>query len=159
LPTSGALIASPGAFQLPDPGPWQGWLCKAVKVTPAAWFVVDELSLYRRVGSPETMATQIRHLLAVAAMPRVTMQVLPAIAHPCNASELIIADTAAYCEHMAGGYAYTDAAVISSLSVRFDALRAECYRASESMAMMERMCGSWETGASLRIQTRTADPA
>lgn len=126
---------------------------------PAAWFIVDALSLFRRVGSPEIMAAQLRRLLTVAAMPRVTMQVLPAIAHPCNASELIIADSAAYCEHMAGGYVYTDAAVISSLSARFDALRAECYRASESMAMMERMCGSWESGASLHIQTRTADPA
>jgi transcriptional regulator with XRE-family HTH domain len=126
---------------------------------PAAWFVVDELSLYRHVGSPKIMAAQMRRLQEVASMPRVTLQVLPAIAHPCNASEVIIADSAAYCEHMAGGYAYTDPAVVSSLSVRFDALRAECYRASESMTLIERMYGSWETGASLHIQTRTADPA
>jgi hypothetical protein len=126
---------------------------------PSAWFVVDELSLYRLVGSPEAMVGQMRHMLVVAARPNVTLQVLPPVAHPANASDLIIADGAAYCEHMAGGYVYTDNTIVSSLSARFDALRAECYRASESMAMMERMCESWETGASPRIQTRTAGRA
>ena len=122
---------------------------------PSVHFVTDELSLYRCVGSPEIMAAQMRHLAEVAALPNVTLQVLPPIAHPANASDLIIADSAAYCEHMAGGYVYTDPAVVSSLSARFNALRAECYRASESRTMMERMCESWETSASPRIQTRT----
>ena len=90
------------------------------------------------------MAAQLRHLLEVAAMATVTIQVLPAIAHSVNASDLIIADSAVYCEHAASGYVYTDAAVVSSLSARFDALRAECYRASESRAIMERMCKSYE---------------
>jgi hypothetical protein len=121
---------------------------------PAARLLVDELALYRRVGSPAVMAAQARHLLALAAMATVTVQVMPAVAHPVNASGLIIADGAAYCEHAAAGYVYTDAAVVSSLAARFDALRAECYRASESQAMMERMCESWESGASPLIQTR-----
>ena len=34
-----------------------------------AWFIVDELALLRRVGSPEIMATQLAHLAEVAAMP------------------------------------------------------------------------------------------
>ena len=51
---------------------------------PAAWFIIDELSLHRLVGSPEVMATQMRRLLSVAAMPRVTAQVLPAVAHPAG---------------------------------------------------------------------------
>jgi transcriptional regulator with XRE-family HTH domain len=126
---------------------------------PSVWFIVDELSLYRRVGSGAVMAAQTRHLLTVAALPYVTLQVLPPVAHPANASELIIADDAAYCEHMAGGYVYTDHAVTSSLSGRFDALRAECYRASESMTMIERMCESWENGVSPLTATRTADLA
>jgi hypothetical protein len=49
---------------------------------PAACFLVDELSLYRRVGSAEVMAAQLRRLLQVAAMTRVIVQVLPAIGHP-----------------------------------------------------------------------------
>ena len=44
---------------------------------PSAWFLIDELSLYRQVGSAPDMAAQLRHLLDVAAMPKVTVQVLP----------------------------------------------------------------------------------
>jgi transcriptional regulator with XRE-family HTH domain len=113
---------------------------------PAARFLVDELSLHRVVGSREIMAGQLRHLLDVAAMATVTVQVMPAIAHSVNAGELIIADstTAAYCEHAAAGYVYTDGVVVSSLAARFDALRAECHRASQSQAIIERMCESYE---------------
>ena len=46
---------------------------------PDAWFLVDEMSLYRRVGTAGAMAAQMRHLSAVAAMPNVTVQVLPAL--------------------------------------------------------------------------------
>ena len=49
---------------------------------PAAWFIIDELSLYRQVGSTTDMAAQLRHLLEVAAMPHATLQVLPAVATP-----------------------------------------------------------------------------
>ena len=34
---------------------------------PAVWFIVDQLSLYRLVGTPEVMADQMRHLAAIAA--------------------------------------------------------------------------------------------
>jgi hypothetical protein len=120
---------------------------------PTVRCVVDEVALYRLVGTPQVMAEQMRHLAAVAAMPRVTLQVVPVVAHLAHASELIIADGAAYCEHMAGGYTYTDPTVVSALSARFDGLRTECYRGSESLALIERMYGSWESGASPRIQT------
>lgn len=50
-------------------------------IPPAAWFVVDEMALYRLVGSPAIMVAQMRQLIAVAAMPDATVQVLPAIAH------------------------------------------------------------------------------
>jgi Domain of unknown function (DUF5753) len=68
---------------------------------PSAWFVVDEMSLYRRAGSPAAMAEQLRHLAEVAKMP--------ATEHSASASELIIADNAAYVEHLAGGLVYTGA--------------------------------------------------
>ena len=38
------------------------------------------------------MTAQMRHMLAVAALPDVTLQVLPAVAHPATGSEIIIAD-------------------------------------------------------------------
>jgi len=65
---------------------------------PDVWFIVDQMALYRLVGSAETMSGQMRHLLSVAARTNVTLQVLPAVAHPANASEFIVTDSAAYTE-------------------------------------------------------------
>jgi transcriptional regulator with XRE-family HTH domain len=110
---------------------------------PAVWFVVDELSLYRRVGSPEIMAEQMRQLARIARLPNVTVQVFPAVEHPANASELIIADNAAYIEHLAGGLVYTDDQMITSLTRLFTTIHAEANKASDSLAAIERMGHIW----------------
>ena len=99
--------------------------------TPDAVILVDELALSRAVGGPAVMAAQLDHLLEVAVLPAVTLQVAPAVALPTHYG-LMLADGAGYCEHGAGGYVYTDPVVVGSLTARFEALRAECYRASES---------------------------
>jgi len=126
---------------------------------PSAWFVVDELALYRLVGSTEIMAAQMRQLLVVAGLPRMTLTVMPAVTHPANASELIIADNAAYTEHMAGGFTYTDEETVSALTARFDSLRGECYRVSESAALIERLGEVWTDGVSPLTRTATAGHA
>lgn len=126
---------------------------------PAAWFIIDELSLYRQVGSTQDMAAQLRHLLEVAATPKVTMQVLPAVAHPVNASGFLMADDAVWIEHAASGFVYTEKETVSALQLRFDSLRAESYRASESLALIERLEGIWKAGASPLTQTATAGTA
>jgi hypothetical protein len=123
---------------------------------PTAWFIVDELSLYREVGSAESMAAQLRHLRDVAATPKVTVQVLPAIAHPVNASGFLMADDAVWIEHAAGGFVYTEEELVSGIALRFDSLRAESYRASESLALIERLEGIWKAGASPLTRTATA---
>lgn len=125
---------------------------------PVTFFVVDEMALYRLVGSPGIMAVQMRQLAAVAAMPDVTLQVLPPIAHPATASGFVIADDCAWCEHVAGGLVYTDQTVKPLLRL-FDTLRAECYRASESAALLERVCGLWASGASPLTAGPTAETA
>lgn len=127
---------------------------------PTAWFVVDLLSLYRLVGSPDLMAGQMDHLLTVADMPRVTLTVMPAVTHPANASEFIIADdSAAYVEHMIGGGTYSDETAVSGLSARFDFLRGECYRVSDSAALIREMRDIWRTGANPLTQAATEDHA
>jgi hypothetical protein len=113
--------------------------------------VVDEFALYRLVGSAEIMTVQMRQLSAVAAMPNVTFQVLPAIAHPATASGFVLADDSAHAEHVTSGYVITDETV-SAMARMFDSLRAESYRASESLALIERVCSPWATGASPLIQ-------
>jgi transcriptional regulator with XRE-family HTH domain len=126
---------------------------------PSAWFVIDELSLYREVGNAEVMAAQLRHLLEVAAMPKITIQVLPAIAHPVNASGFLMADDAVWIEHAAGGFVYTEEEVVSGIALRFDSLRGECYRVSESLALIERLEDIWKAGASPLTRTATAGTA
>lgn len=123
-----------------------------------AWFLVDEMALYRLVGSAEIMAAQMRHLSAVAAMPGVTLQVLPALAHAANASGFIVADDSAYAEHVAGGFVYIGETV-SKLARIFDSLRGECYRVSESAALIERMSGTWATGGNPLGRMPTAERA
>jgi hypothetical protein len=127
---------------------------------PTVWFVVDELALYRCVGSAQVMAAQMGRLSGAAAMPCVTLQVLPAVAHCANASEFIITgDAATYAEHVTGGYVFTDEQTVSGLAVRFDTLRGECYKVSESAALLERMCELWSAGVSPLTLTATAGPA
>jgi transcriptional regulator with XRE-family HTH domain len=126
---------------------------------PSAWFVVDELSLYREVGNAEIMEAQLRHLLEVADMPTITIQVLPAVAHPVNASGFLMADDAVWIEHAAGGFVYTEKEVVSGIALRFDSLRGECYRVSESLALIERLEGIWKAGASPLTRTATAGTA
>jgi transcriptional regulator with XRE-family HTH domain len=125
---------------------------------PASWFIIDELSLYRMVGSAEVMAAQLGRLRNVAAIPGVTVQVLPAVAHPATAGELIVTDNAGYVESLVGGAVLTGETV-SSLMALFDSLRGECYRVSESVALIERLAEAWESGASPLTAARTVVPA
>lgn len=122
------------------------------------WFIIDEPSLHRLVGSPAIMSVQLRHLLEFAAMPRVTMQVLPPVAHPAGASGFVVADTACYVEHLLAGYVYVEDEKLSVVAETFDVLRAECHRASESMQIIEEMRQKWNGGSPL-IQTPTGGTA
>jgi predicted transcriptional regulator len=105
------------------------------------------------------MAAQLRRILQVAASPKITVQVLPAVAHPVNASGFLLADDAAWVEHAAAGFVYTEREIISALALRFDTLRGECYRVSESAALLERLEGIWKAGASPLTPTATAGTA
>jgi transcriptional regulator with XRE-family HTH domain len=125
---------------------------------PTTWFVVDELSLYRRVGSAEIMAEQLGHLADVAALPNVTVQVLPAVEHPANASELIVTDSAAYVEHLSGGLVYTEGETVTTLERLFTSIHSESDKASESLAIIERVGDAW-TGGSPVFQVRKAEAA
>jgi transcriptional regulator with XRE-family HTH domain len=122
------------------------------------WAVVDEVALYRFVGSTAVMAEQMHHLADVASLPNVKMQVLPAVAHPANAGELIIADdSAAFTEHHVGGFVYTDEQTVSVLTGIMATILSECHRASDSLAMIKRMEAIWTRG--VRAATApTAEP-
>jgi hypothetical protein len=44
---------------------------------PRLWVVVDEAALRRPIGGPDVLRAQLEHLLTVAKLPNVTMQVIP----------------------------------------------------------------------------------
>ncbi|GAA4517829.1 helix-turn-helix transcriptional regulator [Nonomuraea ferruginea] len=44
---------------------------------PRLWAVIDEATLKRIIGGRKVMAEQLRHLLEVAALPNITLQVMP----------------------------------------------------------------------------------
>ena len=113
---------------------------------PRLTVLVDELSLFRLVGSTAVMTAQMQRLTEVAVMPNVTIQVVPAIAHAGVASAYLLADDAVWCEHLAAGGVYTAPDILSNVAARHDSLRAECYRASESLELFRELAGIWTTG-------------
>src|SRR5580658_4415875 len=124
---------------------------------PAAWFLVDEAALRRCIGSPEVMAAQLAHLAGIARLPNVTIQMVPNAAHAGLLGGFAIAGQAAYVETAAAGQVFEDADIIAGLITRFDMLRNEAFRRSESLALIERMCEEWKaTGAKAVTQDLTA---
>lgn len=110
-----------------------------------ATVLVDEVALIRDLGGPQVMAEQMRHLLRVAAMPAVTLMVVPIRGHQAMASGCLITDTAVWSESMVTGGVYVDDRTIRDISMRHASLAAEAYRASESAEMIREAATSWQT--------------
>ena len=104
---------------------------------------MDEAALRRCVGSADVMAAQLAHLAGLARLPNVTIQVVPSIAHAGVLGGFAVAERAAYVETAVAGQVFEDADIIAGLLTRFDTLRNEAFRGSESLALIERMCEEW----------------
>ena len=127
---------------------------------PAAWFLVDEAALRRCIGSQEVMAAQLARLAGLARLPNVTVQVVPNIAHAGLLGGFAVAERAAYVETAVAGQVFEDADIIAGLLIRFDTLRNEAFRGSESLTVIERMCEEWKAaGARAATQVTTAGSA
>jgi transcriptional regulator with XRE-family HTH domain len=127
---------------------------------PAVWFLLDEGALRRCVGSPGVMAAQMAQLAAIARLPNVTIQVVPAIAHAGLVGGFALTESAAYVETAVAGQVFDDTEIHASLLTRFDTLRNEALRASESLGLIERMGEEWKaTGARAATQPTTEGPA
>ena len=127
---------------------------------PSVWFLVDEAALRRCVKSPEVMAAQLARLRGVAGFPNVTVQVVPNAEHAGLLGGFAIAERAAYVETAVAGQVFEDREIIDDLLIRFDTLRNEALRKSESLKLIERMCEEWTaTGARAATQATTAGSA
>jgi transcriptional regulator with XRE-family HTH domain len=127
---------------------------------PAVWFLVDEAALRRNVGPPELMAAQLAYLAGVARLPSVAIQVVPNIAHAGLLGGFALTERAAYVETAVAGQVFEDPEIIAGLLTRFDTLRNEALRASESLVFLEMTCEEWKaTGARAATQATTVGNA
>ena len=104
---------------------------------PEAWFLVSITSL--RNMPADVAGGQLRHLLEVASLPRVTIQVVPECWHAGLPAGFIVADSAAYTESLIAGQVYGDDETVSAFGARFDSIRAEAMRASETLTLIREM--------------------
>jgi hypothetical protein len=87
----------------------------------------------------------------MAAWPNATLQAMPEVAHASLASAYLIADDAVWAESVVVGGVHVTAEILTAVETRFDSLRGECMKVSESLMLVERLEKSW-TG--VRAPTR-----
>ncbi|WP_216211576.1 helix-turn-helix domain-containing protein [Amycolatopsis aidingensis] len=110
--------------------------------------IVDEGALRRPVGGLEVMRAQLSHLAETAALPNVSLQVLPTAAgvHLGMASAFIvlgfpeqdIADIA-YIAHVAGSLQLEKAEQVRDCKLTFDRLRDKALGPAESVQLIRRL--------------------
>jgi transcriptional regulator with XRE-family HTH domain len=107
---------------------------------PHAHFLIDITSLRRMPANIKH--GELRHLLKVAALPHVVIQVVPECWHTGMSGGFILTDTAAYAESTVTGQVYgTGDETVETLAKRFDSIRTEAMRSSESLALIREMIG------------------
>jgi hypothetical protein len=144
----------------------QAILTREAPAPPMVLFLIDEAALRRRTGSALIMADQLDRLLAVAALPNVTIQVVPNVMHAETTGGFALAEApkgpGAYIETALAGQVFEDIKIALELSARFDALRTEALRGTESLCLIEEVAREWRqqaTGASPATQAPTAASA
>ncbi|HWG27746.1 helix-turn-helix transcriptional regulator [Actinospica sp.] len=115
---------------------------------PTLWVLLDENVLRREMGNAKIMSEQLRHLAAVGARPKVTVQLLPGRgAHVGLQGAMNMAETPEVCvvnlDDFTDGRTTDSPITVAQASERFDTLRSEAYRASESLAMIESAAETW----------------
>jgi transcriptional regulator with XRE-family HTH domain len=141
-------------------------LTREAPPAPMVWFLIDEAALRRRTGSPMIMADQLERLLTLAKLSNVTIQVVPNVVHAECTGGFALAEAvngaAAYIETALTGQVFEDAKVVLELSARFDALRTEALRGTESLCLIEEGAREWRqqaTGEPPATRVRTVASA
>ena len=112
------------------------------------WCVIDENVLRRMIGGPEVMRAQCARLVEAAALPNVTIQVLPYSvgAHPGAAGTFALLEfperymsEVGYIEALNGALYIEDPAHVHAYSLVFNRLVAEALGIGESVAILRRL--------------------
>lgn len=110
--------------------------------------IIDEAALHREVGGSELMRSQVRHLIEVAELPTVTLQVLPfgVGAHSAMDGAFTVLDfpdpkeqPLLYQAYVSGALQIEDREEVREAKLAFDALRSEALSPADSVALIERM--------------------
>jgi len=110
--------------------------------------IVDEAALRREVGGPEVMRAQLDHLIIMAALPTVTLQVLqmkgsPPIAMNGALTLLDFPDPddpeLLYHEYPTGALHIEDQDEVREARLVFDTLRSEALNPADSVALIEQI--------------------
>ncbi|MGK5450111.1 helix-turn-helix domain-containing protein [Streptomyces radiopugnans] len=115
---------------------------------PHIWAVVDEAVIRRMVGGRDTMREQLRHLLACAESPHITVQILPfaAGAHAAAVGSFVLlggptpALDVVYVDILGGGLFMEKPEELERYRLAFEYLRAQALDISASAAIIERAC-------------------
>lgn len=113
---------------------------------PLLYVLLDEGVLHRPVGTSEVMAAQLARLADLSEQTYVTLQVIPysAGAHIGLQGGFAIADLPdlpgiVFLDSVADGQTIEDAAIVSQVTQRFDALRAEALPRGASRDMIRKV--------------------
>lgn len=110
--------------------------------------VIDEAALTREIGGPEVLRGQLRHLVEAAALPTVTLHVLPQRQCPPDALDggfILLGfpepdePDLLYHEYLTGALHIEDEAEVREARLVFDALRGEALNPADSVALIERL--------------------
>ncbi|MGO4751225.1 Scr1 family TA system antitoxin-like transcriptional regulator [Streptomyces sp. 2MCAF27] len=110
-------------------------------------FIVEEHLFLRRLGGAEVTRELIDHMLAVAELRNVEIQVMPlarnhaGIAGPVQLLETPENRWFAYCEGQESGQFITASKVVSVLQMRYARMRSQALTLDDSLSLLQRMRG------------------
>ena len=112
--------------------------------------IIDESALRRDVGGAEVMRGQLKHLVEVAGLPSVTIQVLPLKAHSALDGGFILlsfldrdeADLL-YVEYVTGALHIEEDPEVRACRLKFDRLGVEALSPDDSVALIRRISQEW----------------
>jgi transcriptional regulator with XRE-family HTH domain len=117
---------------------------------PRVHAILDEQVLYRNVGGPAAMAEQLDHLIELAMMPRISIQVIPADRpHAGLLGAFVVAETdqppaIVYLDSALDGQVMESPAKAEAMDVVFRALQMEALTGSASLNKMKEAEQRWK---------------
>jgi transcriptional regulator with XRE-family HTH domain len=118
---------------------------------PQLWAICDESALHRLVGGPKTMREQLMHLVVMAELPHVTLQVVPFdhgahVGMPGSFMVLRFGDapSVVYVDSMAGDIFLEEEVEVRHYTGLYDHLRAVSLSPDATRQLVTRIAGEYQ---------------